>query len=119
MRVFTLFIKYQSGAHYCGVYPTLEYLYDVLGEMADDGTLDTTEIPELSSIRNGINDEIDDFYHEFSNGAWIHVQETSKHLVGVMIAKYESQRGDYILDDEYTRQAHKDAQIRRETKGYY
>jgi hypothetical protein len=119
MRLFTLFIKYQSGAHYYGVYPTLKYLYKVLGEMAGDGTLDAAEIPELSSICNEINDKIHDFYHEFSNGTWIHVQEISRHLVGVIIEEYESQREDYILDDGYTRQALKDAQIRRETKGYY
>ena len=119
MRLFTLFIKSQSGKRYCGVYPSLEDLYGGLRAMAGDGTLDAAEIPELSSIRNGVDIEIDDFYHEFSNGAWIHVQEISRHLVGVIIDEYELQRHDYILDNKYTRQTLKDAQIRRETKGYY
>ena len=90
MRLFTLFISYRAGVHYCGVYPTLEYLYDVIHEMAGDEEIDKGEIPELETIRHKMTDShSEDFCHEFSNGTWIQVQETSKQLIMAIKDAYD------------------------------
>ena len=85
MRLFTLFISYRSGMHYCGVYTTLEYLYNVILEMTEESDeIDSSEIPKLSEIYTGINGYSEDFFCEFSDGTWIHIQETSERLVEII-----------------------------------
>lgn len=89
MRLFTLFISYVTGGHYCGVYPSLEYLHGVIHEMAEDEKIDKSEIPDLNIIQaNVTSNNSEDFWHVFSNGTWIHVQETSEQLVGAILNNY-------------------------------
>ena len=89
MRLFTLFINDGSGNHYCGVYPTLEYLYDVIREFMAENEISKDEIPELEKIRHAVVDgNSEDFWHEYSDGTWIHVQETSEGLVEVILDEY-------------------------------
>lgn len=79
MRLWTLFISYSFGGHYCGVYPSLEYVRQVIKEMAEDMEL-TDELPTLRRIKSSIEKK-DDFWHEFLDSTWIHVQEVSEQLV--------------------------------------
>lgn len=89
MRLFTLFISYANGGHYCGVYPSLEYLHGPIHEMAEDERIDKSEIPDLKDIQASVTgNNSEDFWHVFSNGAWIHVQETSEQLVEVILDNY-------------------------------
>jgi hypothetical protein len=80
LRLFTLFISYRFGGHYCGVYPSLEHLYGVIEEMVEDMEIDKKEIPDIRSIESALEGN-DDYWHEFSDSTWIHVQETSEQLV--------------------------------------
>jgi len=79
MRLFTLFISYSFGGHYCGVYPSLEDVSKVIEEMMADMEIDD-EVTDLKEIAEKLN-ENDDFWHEFSDRTWIHVQEVSEQLV--------------------------------------
>lgn len=88
MRLFTLFISYHGGTHYCGVYPRLESLYDVIREMAADEDIDYIEIPEIGEIRQDVEGTLDYFEHQFQNGTWIHIQETSEQLVKVILDEF-------------------------------
>lgn len=82
MKLFTLFISYSYGLHYCGVYTSLECLHGVIQEMAKDCDIPKREVPKLSLIKEILGDlGADDFWHEFGDGSWIHVQETSEQLV--------------------------------------
>jgi len=88
MRLFTLFISYRSGGNYCGVYPQLGHLYDVIKEMARDEDIDHSEIPSIDKVRQAVKGTLGDFQHQFQNGIWIHVQETTEQLVEVILDQY-------------------------------
>ena len=64
MRLYTLFISYSSGSHYCGVYTSLKCLHGVVCEMAKDCDIPPREIPKLSLIKETLGTS-DDFWHEF------------------------------------------------------
>jgi hypothetical protein len=77
MTLYTLFISYRHGGHYCGVYPTLEIAHDVIKEMMRDMEIDKSETPKIGNIRDALVKK-DDFWHEFTDSTWIHVQEVSE-----------------------------------------
>lgn len=87
--MYTLFISYKSGGHYCGVYPTLEYTHKVILEMAHEMEfIESTHIPSVEEITKALEQK-DEFYFAFDDGVvdrtWIHVQEQpefEKHLKG-------------------------------------
>lgn len=83
MKLFTLFISYRFGGHYCGVYVSLEYLHDVIKEMAGDTDIRRSEVPKLAEIRERM-EQFDDYYWEFSDSTWIQIQETSEQLVDII-----------------------------------
>lgn len=80
MELYTLFISYRHGGHYCGVYPLLSHLRDVIKEMASDMEIPGKEVPSLELIKLKLQ-KGDDMWHEFSDTTWVHIQETSKPLV--------------------------------------
>jgi hypothetical protein len=80
-RLWTLFISYYFGGHYCGVYPSIEDVKAVVGEMAQDMEIPKKELMEVEIPGEESWDFIDDFFHEFNDGTWIHVQEVSPPLV--------------------------------------
>lgn len=84
LRLFSLFISYRSGGHYCGVYPSLEYLYEVIKEMVQDMEIDESETPPLNDLKEAL-ERNDDYWHEFSDTTWIQVQETSPQLVELIV----------------------------------
>ena len=91
MRLFTLFISYRTRGDYCGVYPTLEYLYDVIHEMAEGEEIAESEIPKLETVRyKTTNSEFEDFWHEFPDGTWIQVQETGEQLIKAIKDTYDT-----------------------------
>lgn len=77
MKLYTLFISYSFGGHYCGVYPSLKILRDVIKEMMKDMEIKMSESPSIKHIQDALAVK-DDFWHEFSDSTWIHVQETSE-----------------------------------------
>lgn len=83
LRLFTLFISYSFGGHYCGVYPSLEHVHGVIEEMVEDMEIDKSEVPAIKEIRKFI-DNNNDFWYEFSDTTWIHVQELSEQLVKLL-----------------------------------
>jgi len=101
MRLFTLFINYKSGNHYCSVYPSLKTLYGVIRELAEDyrDEIDEDDIPSQDQIRAGLDGHSDDFYYKFSNGTWIHVQETAEPLVDKILDECSKSTDDEDEDD--------------------
>ena len=83
MKLYTLFISYSSSGHYCSVYPSLEHVHDVIEEMMCDMKIPKKEIPLLNLIEAYLESH-DDFWYEFSDSTWIHVNEVSEQLVSVI-----------------------------------
>lgn len=75
--LFTLFISYRYGNHYCGVYPSLEVLRDVVKEMARDMDIRLSEVPPLKKMSKALKEK-DDFWHEFSDSTWISISEVAE-----------------------------------------
>lgn len=98
MRLFTLFISRGTVSYYyCGVYPTLKHLYDVIHEMAESEGINKDEIPKLEKIRHEVIDgDTKDYWHEFSDGTWIHIQETSEQLVQAIKDTYDTLDGSLV-----------------------
>jgi hypothetical protein len=55
----------------------LEILHDVIKEMTEEEETDISEIPDIEDIQS-ILKEKDDFWYEFTNSTWIHIQEVSE-----------------------------------------
>lgn len=81
--LFTLFISYRHGNHYCGVYPSLEYLRDVVKEMARDMEIRLREVPSLKKMTESLKAK-DDFWHEFSDSTWISISEVAEGNIKVI-----------------------------------
>lgn len=86
MRLWTLFMSYRHGFHYCGVYPSLEHLRQVIEEMTEDMEIDENELPNTEEIEKRLTEK-DDFYKEFSDTTWIHINEVSDQLVKIIQVK--------------------------------
>lgn len=82
-KLYTLFISYKSGGHYCGVYPTLKIARDVIKEMLSDCEI-KDKCPTIKDISEKI-DKGDDFWYGFNDGTcdftWVHVQEVGEQNV--------------------------------------
>lgn len=79
MKLWTLFISYRFGGHYCGVYTSIETARQVIEEMAVDMEIEDN-LPSITDIESSLLEK-DDFWYEFSDGTWIHIQEVSEGLV--------------------------------------
>lgn len=79
LKLYSLFISYRFGGHYCGVYTSLETTHQVIKEMARDVEIDE-DIPNMATIKEHLIKN-NDFFHKFNDSTWIHVQEVSPFLV--------------------------------------
>lgn len=93
MRLYGLAINRGDNSKFIGVYPILSAAHKVLIEMADtsEGLIAVTEIPTLTSMRFELN-EHGDFFHEFSDGTKVHVQEIEDELVVKAVEYYHLER---------------------------
>jgi hypothetical protein len=75
------------------VYPTLEIAHDVIKEMMADTEIDKSEKPKIKNIRDAIAQK-GDFWCDFSDSTWVHVQEVSEQnvdrIVECVIDNYEA-----------------------------
>lgn len=78
-----LFISYRSGNHYIGVYPTIEYAYEVVKEMIEGMEIEDDLIP-INELKDWLSDK-DSYWHEFSDGTWITMQP----IVPELASKYK------------------------------
>lgn len=91
MKLYTLFISYSFGGHYCGVYPSLKILRDVIKEMVEEMENKMSEVPSIKTIKDVLVKK-DDFWHEFTDSTWIHVQEVSEQNVERIISLIKTKK---------------------------
>lgn len=91
MKLYTLFISYSFGGHYCGVYPSLKILRDVIKEMVEEMENKMSEVPSIKTIKDVLAKK-DDFWHEFTDSTWIHVQEVSEQNVERIISLIKTKK---------------------------
>lgn len=80
-KLWSLFISYRFGGYYCGVYPSIRDVKEVVREMSADMEISDDELEIMIA-------EKDDYWHEFSDGTWIHVQEISEQLVNHIFERW-------------------------------
>lgn len=90
MKLYTIFISYKSGNHYCGVHTSLKHIREAIIELVDDIEIDRSEVPALSRISSHLETN-DDFWMEFSDSTWIHIQEVSPQLTEIISKKVKEQ----------------------------
>ncbi|MEM7827730.1 MAG: hypothetical protein QW561_00165 [Candidatus Aenigmatarchaeota archaeon] len=86
MRAYSLFISYRWGGHYCAIHPTLGDIKQAIRELLECIELDDP-VPSIKQIMAKLKGCTEDFWHEFSDGTWIHVQELNPVLVERVCAK--------------------------------
>lgn len=78
MKLYSLFISYSRGGHYCGVYTSLEDVVEVIQEAA--GILIVVNNITLDVLK-GVLEEFDEYWEEFTDSTWIHIQKITPELV--------------------------------------
>lgn len=89
MKLFTLFVAYDFGGHYNTVHTSLEGIVDVIHEIAKELPIDD-ELPKEEHIQKFL-DEDEEYYREFSDGTWIHIQELSEKSTSEIIEKIKEE----------------------------
>jgi hypothetical protein len=81
--LYTLFISYAFGGHYCGVYPSVEDATNAIKELLQDLKIDDPVPNVMQHLSNH-----DDLWTDFSDGTWIHLQEVSPYLIQTIKKRY-------------------------------
>lgn len=80
MKAYSLFISYNEGGHYCAIHPTLGDIKQAIKELLE--SIDVKDpVPAIKQIKTGLGGRTEDFWHKFTDGTWIHVQELNPVLV--------------------------------------
>ncbi|PJB00162.1 MAG: hypothetical protein CO128_01320 [Ignavibacteriales bacterium CG_4_9_14_3_um_filter_30_11] len=74
-----MFISFNSGLKHNAVYENLAILHESILQLIDEENLklEMEKIPSVSELEKHFQNE-EDFYKQFSNGTWLHLQELSK-----------------------------------------
>lgn len=101
MRLYGLAVSTGDNTKFIGIYPTLSALRKALIDIANysEGTIAIIEIPALTQLRHDL-DMHEDFFHEFSDGTKIHVQEIEDKLVSDAIKYYHLERNYNIYQEQ-------------------
>lgn len=88
--MYTFFISYRWGTHYCAIYPDLKSVRQAIKYLLE--YIESSDrVPTIRSMKAAIKSH-DDFWTEFSDGTWIHVQPLSEFSVEV-VKKFMNKEG--------------------------
>lgn len=76
---YLLFIHYNFGLKHNAVYENISILHESILQLLEEENikLEKEKIPSVSELEKHFQNE-EDFYKQFSNGTWFHLQELSE-----------------------------------------